>query len=91
MAAGALSIGVRPTIEGAVGRTVEVYLLDFDGDLYGKTLRLHRAARLREERRYPSLDELKVQIARDVDEARAITAPIVAALAVGGGGGGAFG
>ena len=47
LAAGALSIGVRPSIEGADGRTVEVYLLDFDRDLYGATLRLHLVAHLR--------------------------------------------
>ena len=50
---------------------MEVYLLDFEGDLYGKTLRLHLVARLREERKYPTLDALKAQIARDVDEVRA--------------------
>ncbi len=79
LAAGALSIGVRPTIEGAQGRTVEVFLLDFARDLYGKALRLHLVARLREERKYPSLDELKGQIARDVDDARRLTAGDVAA------------
>jgi riboflavin kinase/FMN adenylyltransferase len=85
LAAGALSIGVRPTIEGADGRTVEVFLLDFDRDLYGATLRLHLVAHLREERRYPSLDELKAQIARDVDDARRLTTGMVA------GSSGAFG
>jgi riboflavin kinase/FMN adenylyltransferase len=74
LAAGALSIGLRPTIEGAEGRTVEVFLIDFDRDLYGATLRLHLVARLREERKYPTLDELKAQIARDVEDARAATA-----------------
>jgi riboflavin kinase/FMN adenylyltransferase len=74
LAAGALSIGLRPSIDGAEGRTVEVFLIDFDGDLYGRTLRLHLVARLREERKYPSLGELKEQIARDVEEARSATA-----------------
>jgi riboflavin kinase / FMN adenylyltransferase len=85
LAAGALSIGVRPTIAGADGRTIEVFLLDFDRDLYGATLRLHFVARLREERRYPSLDELKAQIARDVDDARRLT------VGLGAGSSGAFG
>ena len=71
LAAGALSIGMRPTIEGAEGRTVEVYLIDFARELYGAKLRLHLVSRLREERRFASLEELKAQIARDVDEARA--------------------
>ncbi len=78
--AGALSIGLRPTIEGAVGRTVEVYLLDFDRDLYDKTLRLHLVARLREEQKFASLDALTAQIARDVEETATHTRPIVAAL-----------
>jgi riboflavin kinase/FMN adenylyltransferase len=85
LAVGALSIGLRPSIAGAVGRTVEVYLLDFEGDLYDKTLRLHLVARLREERRYPVLAELKAQIARDVEEARRIAGDISA------GSSGAFG
>ncbi len=76
LAPGALSIGVRPTIEGAEGRTVEVYLLDFDGDLYGKTLRLELVARLRDEARFPSLDALKAQIARDVDEVRRLVSSL---------------
>jgi riboflavin kinase/FMN adenylyltransferase len=74
LAPGALSIGVRPTIDGATGRTVEVYLLDFVGDLYGKRLRLHFVSRLRDEERYASLEELTQQIARDVERAKAETA-----------------
>ncbi|HEY2512262.1 MAG TPA: riboflavin kinase, partial [Polyangiaceae bacterium] len=73
LAKGALSIGVRPTIEGAMGRTTEVFLLDFARDLYGAHLRLHLVARLRDEKKFGSLDELKAQIARDVDETRVQT------------------
>lgn len=78
--AGALSIGLRPTIEGAVGRTVEVYLLDFDGDLYDRALRLHFVAKLRDELKFSSLDALTAQIGRDVEETRALTLPVVAAV-----------
>jgi riboflavin kinase/FMN adenylyltransferase len=70
---GALSIGVRPSIDGAEGRTIEVYLLDFARDLYGVRLRLNLFARLREERRFSSLEALKSQIAHDVDETREVT------------------
>jgi riboflavin kinase/FMN adenylyltransferase len=70
MAGGVTNVGVRPTVSGGA-RTVETFLLDFDGDLYGATLRLHLVARLREERRFGGLEELKAQIARDVEEARA--------------------
>jgi riboflavin kinase/FMN adenylyltransferase len=66
---GATSIGVRPTV-GGTRRTVETYVLDFDGDLYGAELRLQLVDRLREERKFDTLADLKIQIARDVEEAR---------------------
>jgi riboflavin kinase/FMN adenylyltransferase len=68
---GATSIGVRPTV-GGTQRTVETYVLGFQGDLYGAELRVELVAHLREERRFDSLAELKLQIARDVDETKAI-------------------
>jgi riboflavin kinase/FMN adenylyltransferase len=63
-AKGVANIGIRPTVGGSQ-RTVEAYLLGFNGDLYGARLRLHLLARLRSERKFSSLDELKAQIARD--------------------------
>jgi riboflavin kinase/FMN adenylyltransferase len=74
LAKGVTNVGVRPTVAAAGGtsRTIETFLLDFAGDLYGRRLRIHLLARLREERRFGSLDELKVQIARDVVRARNI-------------------
>jgi riboflavin kinase/FMN adenylyltransferase len=72
LASGVTNIGVRPSVRaaGAVARTIETFLLDFTGDLYGRRLRLHLLARLRAERKFGALDELKAQIARDVTEAR---------------------
>lgn len=65
------NIGVRPTVsEGAVKPSVEAHLLDWKGDLYGKRLRMSFVARLREERRFPSLPALQEQIALDVAAAR---------------------
>lgn len=64
------NIGKRPTFQGK-NRTVEVYLLDFKGDLYGKELKIELVERLRGEKRFASADELKGQIARDVEAARA--------------------
>ena len=61
---------MRPTIGGGK-RSVETHLLDFAGDLYGAQLRLDLVARLRDEKRFASLDELKAQIARDVADAKA--------------------
>jgi riboflavin kinase/FMN adenylyltransferase len=72
LAKGVANIGLRPTVSG--GFSVEVHLFDFEGDLYGATLRVHLAARLREERKFAGLEELKGQIAKDSAEARAILA-----------------
>ena len=66
--------GATPRSEEAEGFSVETFLLDFDGDLYDTRLRLHFVARLREEKRFGSLDELKAQIARDIADARAALA-----------------
>jgi riboflavin kinase/FMN adenylyltransferase len=69
----AVSIGTNPTfVPGAREITVEAYLLDFDGDLYGKRLRLELLARLREERRFASADELVAQIHQDIARTREI-------------------
>jgi riboflavin kinase/FMN adenylyltransferase len=62
---GACSIGWRPTVEGA-GRSIEIYLLDFNEDLYDQELEVRFKKRLREELKFASLDELKVQIEADV-------------------------
>ncbi len=63
------NIGTRPTVSGE-GVTVEVHLLDFDGDLYGKTLCLAFYHFLRPEQKFESLAELKTQIAADIIEVR---------------------
>lgn len=62
---GLLNIGTRPTVEGN-NRTIEVHLLNFDGDLYGEHLTLHIEKRLRDEYKFASLDELKNQIEKDI-------------------------
>jgi riboflavin kinase / FMN adenylyltransferase len=68
---GAISVGSNPTFSGRE-RRVEAYLLDFDGDLYGERLALDFVARLREQRRYEGPNELVDQIAKDVEDARAV-------------------
>jgi riboflavin kinase/FMN adenylyltransferase len=71
----AVNIGRRPTFGGG-GTTVEAHLLDFDGDLYGRTLRLEFQERLREERAFAGVEPLVAQIRSDLDEARRVlTAP----------------
>lgn len=70
---GVANIGVRPTFGGTETR-VEVHLFDFAGDLYGKRMRVDLVARVREERKFPSLDALVAQIRTDADQARRILA-----------------
>ena len=66
------NVGVRPTVEDNDGRvTVEGFILDFEGDLYGKTLRVEFFQHLRDEIRFDSLDALKAEIRRNADDARA--------------------
>jgi riboflavin kinase/FMN adenylyltransferase len=67
----AVNVGVRPTFESGRGLLVESYLLDFDDDLYGETLRVAFVERLRGERRFESVDALVAQMHRDVDQVRA--------------------
>jgi riboflavin kinase/FMN adenylyltransferase len=66
----AVSIGVRPTFVTGRGLLVEAFLLDFDGDLYGRELRLDFIERLRGEKRFESVEELVEQMRRDVEETR---------------------
>jgi riboflavin kinase/FMN adenylyltransferase len=64
----AVSIGVRPTFVTGRGLLVEAYLLDFDGDIYGRELRLDFIDRIRGERRFESAEALIEQMHRDVEE-----------------------
>jgi riboflavin kinase / FMN adenylyltransferase len=68
----AVSIGVRPTFDTGRGELIEAYLIDFDGDLYGSTLRLDFLARLRGERRFDTREALIEQMRRDVARTREI-------------------
>jgi riboflavin kinase/FMN adenylyltransferase len=70
----AISIGVNPHY-GGDERRIEPHLLDFEGDLYGRRLVVELWRRLREERAFPSEDELVAQITRDVEETRAAERP----------------
>ena len=65
---------MRPTFVTGRGVLVEAYLLDFDGDLYDRELRIAFLARLRGERRFDTVDGLVEQMHRDVEDARAIAA-----------------
>ncbi|MCC6405826.1 MAG: bifunctional riboflavin kinase/FAD synthetase [Planctomycetes bacterium] len=69
------NIGTRPTVDATASRPrVEVHVLDFAGDLYGRSLEVDFVARLRGEQRFAGVDELRAQIGRDIEAARGILA-----------------
>lgn len=68
---GAASIGIRPTFGGGA-RLVEVFVLDFDGDLYDQVIEVQFVKRLREEMKFDSVDALIAQMNRDVEETRRV-------------------
>jgi len=65
----ATNIGVRPTVDGQRLR-IEAYLLDFDQDIYGKTMQLAFVGRIRPEMKFDGIEALKAQIAADVAAVR---------------------
>ncbi|WP_334145015.1 bifunctional riboflavin kinase/FAD synthetase [Rhabdothermincola sp.] len=72
----ALSLGRRPTFyEDAESSLLEAHLLDFEGDLYGEPARVRFVERLRDERRFDSVDALVEQMDRDCQQARRILGP----------------
>lgn len=69
---GAANIGVRPTVDARREQPLlEVHVLDFEGDLYGREVEVEFLFFVREERRFESLDALKAQLRQDVAEIRA--------------------
>ena len=69
-----MSIGVRPTFGDNLQLLVEAHLLDFQGDLYGRTVTLEFVERLRGELRFESAEALVEQMRADVQTARALLA-----------------
>jgi riboflavin kinase/FMN adenylyltransferase len=70
--AAAVSIGVRPTFNTGRGELIEAYILDFDEDIYGRTLRIEFLERLRGERRFDSAEALVEQMRHDVERTREV-------------------
>ena len=68
---GVASLGVRPTVSSAGLPTLEVYIFDYQGDLYRAHLRVNFLHKLRDEAKFDSLEALTAQIARDVSDAKA--------------------
>jgi len=65
----AVNIGMRPTFD-AKQRTIESHILDFSADIYGQSIAAEFVHRLRPEQKFAGIDEIRAQIARDVEEAR---------------------
>jgi riboflavin kinase/FMN adenylyltransferase len=72
---GACSLGMNPTFEGGT-RTIEVYLLDYAGQIYGREIALCFVQRLRDIQKYPDVSELVSAISRDVLHTREILAAV---------------
>ena len=63
------NVGLRPTFTADTEPSVETYVMNWDGDLYGDVIRVRFLYRLRDERKFSGIDELKTQIDRDVNRA----------------------
>jgi riboflavin kinase/FMN adenylyltransferase len=72
---GVASLGVRPTF-GDGPLSIEVFLFDYDGDLYGKHLEVAFIKLLRGEEKFPDADALVGQIRRDIEKAREVLAAV---------------
>jgi riboflavin kinase/FMN adenylyltransferase len=70
--AGALSIGKNPTFQDVPETRVEVFLVDYEGDLYGKSLNVFLLSRLRPQERFENTAQLVRQIGTDVEETKAV-------------------
>lgn len=66
---GIMNIGFRPTV-GGKGQTIEIHLLDFNDDLYGSNMQIEVLMRLRDEKKFESIEELAAQISKDEESAR---------------------
>ncbi|MCC6599086.1 MAG: bifunctional riboflavin kinase/FAD synthetase [Crocinitomicaceae bacterium] len=67
---GVLNIGVRPTIHSNASEQIEVFLLEFDQNIYGENLSVEFVEWIRDEQKFGSIDDLKKQIAEDIVSAR---------------------
>ena len=65
------NVGVRPTVDDQGAVNVEGFILDFDGNLYGQTIRMEFYQYLRGERKFPSLEALRAEVLRNADQTRA--------------------
>lgn len=64
------NIGTRPTVDDSIKAILEVHILDFNADIYGKTINVVFRQKIRDEKKFASLDELKANIHADIDTAK---------------------
>lgn len=69
---GATNIGLRPTVNDGKAPSAETFLLDYEGDLYGKTVDIRLLEFLRPEQKFPDFDALSAQMRKDVDQVRSL-------------------
>ncbi len=67
---GVTNVGVKPTVGGMDAPSAETYIIDFSGDLYDKTIRIEFVRYLREEKKFDSLQDLKVEIEKNIEQAK---------------------
>ena len=67
-----MNIGVKPSINTSNKKTIEVHLFDFDMDIYKKSLNIEVISKIRDETKFPSINDLKNQIAKDIIKAKQI-------------------
>jgi len=63
---GIANFGLRPTVDNTIHPILEVHILDFDKEIYGEKIRVHFLKKIRDEKKFGSLDELKAQIQKDI-------------------------
>lgn len=73
---GMMNIGNRPTVESNGERKVEVHILNFSGNLYGKTLKISCINRIRDEKKFSSLEELKFQLKQDKNQVQSLLSSV---------------
>ena len=64
------NVGIRPTVHDTLGPMVEAWLMDYDGTLYGETIRVEFFTRLRGEKQFPNLDALRDEVLHNAEETR---------------------
>ena len=74
---GATDIGVKPTVGEGYAPAAETYILDFDGDLYGRNIRISYYAFLRGEKRFDSLEELTSTVLSNAQQAKDLLSPLI--------------